>query len=69
MVHCAARLSATVMVGYLACVKTDVEAHEMIQYCGLAYSIDRESLIGQLLSVLQQTLAQNIVIKCSIQVK
>ena len=27
---------------HLACVKTDVEAHETIWNCGLVYSIDRE---------------------------
>ena len=42
MVLCAARLHTTVMVSYLACVKTDMEAHEIIWNCRLLYSIDRE---------------------------
>ena len=45
---CAARLSATsyvvVISSCLACIKTDVEAHETIQNCGLVHSIDREKL-------------------------
>ena len=48
MVLCAARLSAAIMVSYLACVKTDVEVHEKIRNCGLFYSIDRKSLISHL---------------------
>ena len=32
------------MVSYLACVKTNMETHEMIQNCGLIYSIDREKI-------------------------
>ena len=41
MVLCAARLSHTIMVNYLARVKTNVETHKMIQNCGLDYFINR----------------------------
>ena len=48
MTLCAARLSATsyvvVISSCLACIKTDVEAHEMIQNCELVHSINREKL-------------------------
>ena len=36
------RLSATIMVSCLACVKTDMEAHEMVRNCEIVYSINRE---------------------------
>ena len=39
MVLCVAKLSSPL---WLAHVKTDVEAHEMIQSYGLVYSINRE---------------------------
>ena len=39
---CAARLNAAVMVNFLACVKTDVEALEVIRNFRLVCSIDRE---------------------------
>ena len=42
MLLCAARLSYTVMVSYLAHVKMNVETHEMIQNCGLVYFINIE---------------------------
>ena len=44
MVLCAARLNATIMVSYLACVKTDVEVHEKIWHCGLFYSTIEKAL-------------------------
>ena len=47
MILCAARLSearlsATIIVSYLACVKINVETHDMIQNSGLVSSMDRE---------------------------
>ena len=55
----AARLSATMLwlYSHLACIKTDKETHEMIQNCGLAYSIDREKLHQQ---IFWQEFVQNI---------
>ena len=55
---CTARLSTTMLslAINLACVKTDVVAHKMIQNCGLVYSIGTEKL--QL--ILQQQFIQNI---------
>ena len=38
----AARLNTVIMVSCLACVKTDVEAHETCQKCRLVYLINRE---------------------------
>ena len=39
------------MVSYLACVKTNMEAHEMIQNCELVYSINREKIYVPIFAV------------------
>ena len=61
------------MVSYLTHIKTDVEAHEMNWNCGLEYGLDyfinRESLISQLLSVLQRYFIKNTVINVYFRLK
>ena len=48
MVLCAKLTTLSIAISWsavlIACVKTNVEAHETIQNCGLVYFIDREKL-------------------------